>query len=93
MLFGTLLFGIVLLVLAVWRLSLGPVELDFLTGRLEAALNTDGAPTHIEIGGIILAWEGFHQGLDRPVDRVPLPADAAVTGMIRQPNIDSAAQS
>ena len=54
--------------LAAWRLSLGPVELDFLTGRLEAALNTDGAPTHIEIGGIILAWEGFHQGLDRPVD-------------------------
>jgi hypothetical protein len=33
------------------------------------------------------------ESLDRPVDHVPRAADAAVTGMIRQPNIDSAAQS
>lgn len=66
--FGTLLLGIVLLSMAAWRLAQGPVELDFLTGRLEAALNTDGAPTQIKIGGILLAWEGFHKGLDRPLD-------------------------
>ena len=68
LLFGTLLLGLVLLTLLAWRLSQGPVDLGFLTGRLEAALNTDGAPTQIKIGGIALAWEGFHQGLDRPLD-------------------------
>ncbi len=63
-----MLLGTVLLTLMVWRLSQGPVDLDFLTGRLEAALNTEGAPTQIKIGGIVLAWEGFNQGLDRPID-------------------------
>jgi hypothetical protein len=60
--------AVVLPGLLVARLSQGPLNLDFLTGRLEAALNTDGTPTRIEIGGIVLAWEGFHQGLDRPLD-------------------------
>ena len=43
MLFGTLLLGLMLLSLMAWRLSVGPVDLGFLTGRLEAALNTEGA--------------------------------------------------
>ena len=68
MLFGTLLLGVLLLSLMAWRLSEGPVDLGFLTSRLEAALNTEGAPTQIKIGGIELAWEGFHRGLDRPLD-------------------------
>ena len=51
-----------------WRLAQGPVDVNFLTGRLEAALNTEGAPTRIAIGGIALAWEGFNRGLDSPVD-------------------------
>ena len=63
-----MLLGAVLLTLLAWRLSQGPVELDFLTGRLESALNADGAPTQIKIGGIALAWEGFQHGLDRPID-------------------------
>lgn len=67
-LFGTLLLGVVLLTMAAWRLAQGPVDLDFLTGRVESALNTEGAPTQIKVGGILLAWEGFHKGLDRPLD-------------------------
>jgi hypothetical protein len=62
------LLGFVLLTLVAWRLSQGPVDLGFLTGRLESALNTDGAPTQIKIGGIALAWEGFNKGLDSPLD-------------------------
>jgi acylphosphatase len=62
------LLGAVLLTLVVWRLSQGPVNLDFLTGRVESALNADGAPTQFKIGGITLAWEGFQKGLDRPID-------------------------
>ena len=68
LLFGTVLLVAVLLVLLAWRLSQGPMELDFLAARVEAALNTDGAPTQIEIGGIALAWEGFNHGLDSPID-------------------------
>ena len=68
LLFGILVLGVVLPGLLVARLSQGPLNLDFLTDRLEAALNNDGTPTRIEIGGIVLAWEGFHRGLDRPLD-------------------------
>ncbi len=57
-----------LLTVLAWQLSRGPVDLGFLTGRIEAALNTDDAATRIGIGGIALAWEGFDQGLDRPID-------------------------
>ena len=63
-----MLLGFVLLTLLAWRLSQGPVDLNFLTGRLEAALNTNGAPTQIKIGGIALAWEGFNRGHDSPLD-------------------------
>lgn len=68
LLFGGMLLGVVLLTVLAWQLSRGPLDLGFLTGRIEAALNTEGAPTRIAIGGIALAWEGFDQGLDRPVD-------------------------
>ncbi len=67
-LFGAVLLSFVLLTLLAWRLSQGPVDLNFLTGRLEAALNTNGAPTQIKIGGIALAWEGFNRGHDSPLD-------------------------
>ncbi len=67
-LFGAAVLGAALLAMLAWRLSQGPLDVRFLTGRIEAALNTAGAPTHIRIGDIALAWEGFNRGLDRPVD-------------------------
>jgi hypothetical protein len=51
-----------------WRLSKGPMDLDWFTGRLEAAANSDGSPTRLTIGSAALAWEGFSMGVDRPLD-------------------------
>jgi hypothetical protein len=51
-----------------WRLAQGPLEIGWLTRRLEAAVNTDGAPPVLVIGSAALAWEGFTQGVDRPFD-------------------------
>lgn len=67
-LFGIALIGLVALTLLAWRLAQGPLALDFMTARIEAALNADNATTRVKIGGIDLAWEGFNHGLDRPVD-------------------------
>jgi hypothetical protein len=63
----TVLVG-VLLAVAAWRLSQGPVDLAWLTQRIEAAANADGGPTTLSIGATALAWEGFSEGVDRPVD-------------------------
>jgi hypothetical protein len=51
-----------------WRLSRGPMDLDWFTGRLEAAVNAEGGPTRLAIGSAALAWEGFRMGVDRPLD-------------------------
>ena len=53
---------------AAWRLSQGPVDLAWLTHRLEAAANANGGPTRLSIGSTALAWEGFRLGVDRPLD-------------------------
>ncbi len=51
-----------------WRLSKGPMDLDWFTGRLEAAANAEGSTTRLSIGSAALAWEGFRMGVDRPLD-------------------------
>lgn len=51
-----------------WRLSQGPLDLPWLTKRLEKALNQADIAGHIEIGAVALAWEGFRLGVDRPLD-------------------------
>ncbi len=72
----TALTGVAVAVLA-WRLAQGPVDLPWLTTRLEAAVNANGGPTRLAIGSVALAWEGFRLGVDRPIDlRV---SDIAVT--------------
>jgi hypothetical protein len=65
---GTVVVLSVLLSLAAWRLSKGPVNLGWVTHRLEAAANANGGPTRLSIGTTALAWEGFRDGVDRPVD-------------------------
>jgi len=44
------------------------MDLDWFTGRLEAAANSEGSPTRLTIGSAALAWEGFRMGVDRPLD-------------------------
>ena len=50
-----------------WRLSRGPVDLPWLMPMLQAQLNDDAA-AHVALGGLAVAWEGFHAGLDQPID-------------------------
>ncbi len=58
------LFAAALLVVAVaaWRLSEGPVRTDFLTPHLQAAINRAGGNS-IDIGGSFLVWEEASRGL------------------------------
>ena len=61
------LAGVALAAIA-WRLSQGPVDVAWLTSRLEEAANADGGPTRLAIGSVALTWEGFRLGVDRPLD-------------------------
>lgn len=48
-----------------WRLSEGPLQLDWAARRIEAAANTEG--TRLAVGGVSLRWRGFsgaHRGLE-----------------------------
>ncbi len=54
------LIALVVVVLAAvfaWRLSEGPIDLDVLTPRLEAALSRPGGPVAVTVGGTTLEWE------------------------------------
>lgn len=64
-----LLIAVAVLVGALgWRLSQGPLDLPWLTQRVEKTLNRDSTFGHISIGSAALAWEGFRLGVDRPLD-------------------------
>lgn len=56
-----------LLILAgvsVWRLSSGPVHLDFLTPYLEAAFEDPESDLQVEVGETVLTWEGWPRNVD-----------------------------
>jgi hypothetical protein len=59
--------GAVVGVLA-WRLAQGPLEVPWLIGRVEAALNQDTTSGRVAIGSAALVWEGFRLGVDRSLD-------------------------
>jgi hypothetical protein len=65
---ATVVIGGSLVAAAAWRLSQGPVELPWVTGRIEAAINAGSEPTKLSIGSTALAWEGFSHGVDLPLD-------------------------
>ena len=60
------LLGLVLLVsaFAAWRLSQGPVELDFLAPRIEEALESAEDGLEVRIGKTELLWAGWNRKLD-----------------------------
>ena len=70
--------GLVVLTLAVvvalllaglaWRLSRGPLDVTWLMGRIEAMAGLDTGPTRLAVRGAALAWDGFRQGVDNPVE-------------------------
>ncbi|MGH7072546.1 MAG: AsmA-like C-terminal region-containing protein [Acetobacteraceae bacterium] len=53
-----------------WRLSTGPIDLAFLLPRLSSALAGPPGGPHVSVGAASLAWEGFHNGLESPLDFV-----------------------
>jgi hypothetical protein len=53
---------------AAWRLAQGPIDLGWLSDRMKAALIDDTAPVRLSFDGVSLAWEGFHKGVDHPLD-------------------------
>lgn len=54
--------------LLAWRLSQGPIDLSWLAPPLERAVNADRTDLRVRIHSAALAWEGFRNGVDRPLD-------------------------
>ncbi|MGP1253794.1 MAG: YhdP family protein [Kiloniellales bacterium] len=60
-----LLLAVVLLSAAVlWRLSEGPVSVDFLTPHLEQAFVADDSPLSVDVGSTELIWSGWERTVD-----------------------------
>lgn len=51
-----------------WRLAQGPLPLDPLARFIEARVAASEGGRRVEIGAAALVWEGFGEGLDRPID-------------------------
>lgn len=51
-----------------WRLSQGPIDVAWLAEPVREALIDDSAPVRISFDRLALAWEGFHKGVDYPLD-------------------------
>ena len=66
-----LLAGLAILAgIAVWRLSAGPVAVDFLTPYLEAAFNEAEESASIDIGETVVIWEGWTRTVDLRAQRI-----------------------
>jgi hypothetical protein len=65
---GLLVVMSCLLAAAAWRLAQGPIDLGEWSDRLRAELIDDSAPVRVSFDGMFLAWEGFHKGVDYPLD-------------------------
>ncbi|MEQ9609747.1 MAG: AsmA-like C-terminal domain-containing protein [Kiloniellaceae bacterium] len=59
---GLLAAAVLVVAVAAWRLSEGPVRTDFLTPYLQAAINEAGGNT-VGIGGTFVVWESGSRGL------------------------------
>ncbi len=61
---GLIGVAVLLLAVAVWRLSSGPVDLDFLTPRIEAALVDPDSGVTVRVGATQLVWAGWTRTVD-----------------------------
>ncbi len=61
---GTLAVLVLLVLVALWRLSSGPVQLDFLTPRIEAALADWQNGLSVQIGSTQLTWAGERRSIE-----------------------------
>lgn len=68
----------VLAALIAWRLSLGPITLDFLTPAIEEALNSPDGRMRIDIEDTVLTWDSAGQSLDVRARQVRAYGESAV---------------
>lgn len=70
---GVLLAGVIIAVVAfAWRLTTGPISLDFARGLLQEALTLGDLPVGVEIGEPVLTWKGWGRVFDVTVKDVRL---------------------
>ncbi len=68
---GVLVAGLLIAVLALgWRLTSGPISLDFARGMLQDALAPRDQPITVEIGEPVLTWKGWTRVFDVTVNEV-----------------------
>ena len=65
---AVLLFACAVALGLAWRLAQGPLPLDAAARFIEARLAASDGRMRVEIGSAALVWEGFQQGIDRPID-------------------------
>ncbi|MEX0922976.1 MAG: AsmA-like C-terminal region-containing protein [Rhodovibrionaceae bacterium] len=54
----------ILLGVAFWRLSEGPISVEFLDDQLEAAFNSDDSELEVVVGETLIAWGGWDRSLE-----------------------------
>ena len=54
----------ILFVIAAWRLSSGPISINFIGSYIESSLNNNGSNYKIQFSDTILSWEGWDRSLD-----------------------------
>lgn len=68
---GVLVAGLVIAVIALgWRLTSGPISLDFARGMLQDALAPRDVPVTVEFGEPVLTWRGWTRVFDVTVNDV-----------------------
>ncbi|MBH68480.1 MAG: hypothetical protein CMM58_09020 [Rhodospirillaceae bacterium] len=71
--FGALFCGVLILIAIVaWRLSVGPISLDFARNYLENALVSKNSSLKLNLGEPILRWEGWNHVFDITFNGVDL---------------------
>jgi hypothetical protein len=61
---GIIAVLVLLVGVSLWRLSTGPVDLDFITPKIEAALSDPDGGISVEIGATQLTWGGWRRTID-----------------------------
>ena len=79
----------VLLGLAAWRLSSGPINLDFLTPYLEEGLISPKGEFAFDVGSVVVRWGGWQDPLSLLADDVDiLRADGALLARVPAMDLD-----
>lgn len=76
---------VVVAALAAWRLSQGPVSLDFLTPYIQEALAAPDGSFRVEVDQTLLTWAGWERALDLRVTGVrAISSDKGVVAAVPQ---------